>query len=121
MVAFVRFASEDFVCLVLEYLRGGELFDYLSEHGPFNEDQARHAMRRILLALQTMHVKGIVHRDLKVGRERHGRDTDGEGCRERQRGREGSKERHRGTKREIEEEMEMNSVAPRADRHRGFL
>lgn len=51
---------------MLEYLRGGELFDYLSEKGPFTEDQARHAMRRLLLALQCLHSKGVVHRDLKV-------------------------------------------------------
>lgn len=60
------FLPEDFVCLVLEYLRGGELFDYLSNKGPFSEDQARNVMRRLLLALQCLHVKGIVHRDLKV-------------------------------------------------------
>ncbi|KAL8436672.1 hypothetical protein ACSSS7_001497 [Eimeria intestinalis] len=66
MRLYAAYEQEDFVCLVLEYLRGGELFDYLSEKGPFSEDQARHAMRRILLALQAMHMKGIVHRDLKT-------------------------------------------------------
>ncbi|KAL8271985.1 hypothetical protein Esti_004109 [Eimeria stiedai] len=66
MRLYAAYEQEDFVCLVLEYLRGGELFDYISEKGPFSEDQARHAMRRILLALQAMHMKGIVHRDLKT-------------------------------------------------------
>lgn len=65
--------SEDFVCLVLEYLRGGELFEYLSVNGPFSEDQARFAIRRVLLALQEIHSKGVVHRDLKVRWHEEGR------------------------------------------------
>ncbi|PFH35931.1 hypothetical protein BESB_055820 [Besnoitia besnoiti] len=63
---YAAYEQEDYVCLVLEYLRGGELFDYLSEKGPFTEDQARHSMRRLLLALQCLHAKGVVHRDLKT-------------------------------------------------------
>ena len=58
--------AEDFVCLVLEHLRGGELFEYLSVNGPLTESQAKFAIRRVLLALQEIHAKGIVHRDLKV-------------------------------------------------------
>ncbi|KEP65884.1 UNVERIFIED_CONTAM: CAM kinase, SNF1 family [Hammondia hammondi] len=63
---YAAYEQEDYVCLVLEYLRGGELFDYLSEKGPVTEDQARHCMRRLLLALQCLHSKGVVHRDLKT-------------------------------------------------------
>ncbi|CBZ55371.1 hypothetical protein NCLIV_057940 [Neospora caninum Liverpool] len=63
---YAAYEQEDYVCLVLEYLRGGELFDYLSEKGPVTEDQARQCMRRLLLALQCLHSKGVVHRDLKT-------------------------------------------------------
>ncbi|CDJ68126.1 CAM kinase, SNF1 family, putative [Eimeria necatrix] len=66
MRLYAAYEQEDFVCLVLEYLRGGELFEYLSVNGPFSEDQARFAIRRVLLALQEIHSKGVVHRDLKT-------------------------------------------------------
>lgn len=51
--------------LVMELLRGGELFDRMVEKGPYSEREASHHIRKIGMALQFLHQNGIVHRDLK--------------------------------------------------------
>ncbi|KAI9828308.1 MAG: hypothetical protein M1832_002736 [Thelocarpon impressellum] len=51
--------------LVLEYVRGGELFDYLVQHGHFDEWEAVRYLRQILAGLTHCHNFGICHRDLK--------------------------------------------------------
>ena len=59
------FETEVHLCLVMELVEGGELFDHLLEHGPFAEADARCIMRQLLTALKYLHGRGIVHRDLK--------------------------------------------------------
>eukprot|EP00924_Labyrinthula_sp_SR-Ha-C_P007439 snap_masked-scaffold_24-processed-gene-3.22-mRNA-1 protein AED:0.09 eAED:0.09 QI:0/-1/0/1/-1/1/1/0/438 len=51
--------------LVMELLKGGELFDRMVERGPYSEQEASHHIRKIGLALKFLHRNGIVHRDLK--------------------------------------------------------
>ena len=53
------------VCLFLELMEGGELFDYIVEVGCFTEHMAADVSYKMLLALQYLHNRGIVHRDLK--------------------------------------------------------
>eukprot|EP00043_Microstomoeca_roanoka_P010609 m.100556 g.100556 ORF g.100556 m.100556 type:complete len:586 (-) comp14942_c3_seq1:121-1878(-) len=52
--------------LVMEYASGGEVFDYLVNHGRMKEKEARIKFRQIVSAIQYCHRKGIVHRDLKA-------------------------------------------------------
>jgi len=52
--------------LVTEYLRGGEVFDWVAEKGGMSEDDARLVMRRIFSALTCLHEHGFIHRDLKT-------------------------------------------------------
>ncbi|KJH43325.1 kinase domain protein [Dictyocaulus viviparus] len=52
--------------LVLEYASGGEVFDYLVAHGRMKEKEARVKFRQIVSAVQYLHSKNIIHRDLKA-------------------------------------------------------
>ncbi|EDQ89058.1 uncharacterized protein MONBRDRAFT_25627 [Monosiga brevicollis MX1] len=54
------------VMLVLECLKGGELFDYLISRRRLSESEGQRFVRQILSALDFCHRKGIVHRDLKL-------------------------------------------------------
>ncbi|KAJ5298200.1 uncharacterized protein N7443_006320 [Penicillium atrosanguineum] len=51
--------------LVLEYVEGGELFDYVSKHGPLPEEEAVRLFRQIIAGLGYCHRFNICHRDLK--------------------------------------------------------
>ncbi|CRH02816.1 protein kinase 2, putative [Plasmodium relictum] len=60
------YEQEGYVYLVLEYLKGGELFEYLNNNGAYPEQIAKKAIKRILIALEALHSNGVVHRDLKM-------------------------------------------------------
>ncbi|CDU20903.1 CAMK protein kinase [Plasmodium yoelii 17X] len=60
------YEQEGYVYLVLEYLKGGELFEYINNNGPYSEQLAKKAMKRVLIALEALHSNGVVHRDLKM-------------------------------------------------------
>lgn len=51
---------------VMEYLEGGELFDFIAEHTHFTEVHAASVMVDLLQALVYLHTKGIAHRDVKL-------------------------------------------------------
>ncbi len=52
--------------LVMECLRGGELFDRILEKKRFSEAEARQVARGLLEALQYMHSQNIAFRDVKL-------------------------------------------------------
>lgn len=54
------------VVLIMEYLQGGELFQYVAERGRLNEDEARHIFKQIVEAINYCHNKRLIHRDLKL-------------------------------------------------------
>lgn len=58
---------EDVKCfyLVMEVLKGGELFDRIVEFGYLDEEQARQLFNSITRAINYCHKCNIVHRDLK--------------------------------------------------------
>ncbi|XP_043283406.1 ribosomal protein S6 kinase beta-1-like [Venturia canescens] len=51
--------------LILEYMCGGELFRHLNDEGIFLEETACFYLSEIILALQHLHLQGIIYRDLK--------------------------------------------------------
>ncbi|KAK9365262.1 kinase-like domain-containing protein [Lipomyces kononenkoae] len=51
--------------LILEYVEGGELFDYLIRRGRLEEREAVHYFRQIILGMDYCHKFNICHRDLK--------------------------------------------------------
>ena len=58
--------------LVLEYCNGGTLHEYLYKYinrygKPFPEELVKFLMKRIILGIKSLHDKGIIHRDLKLG------------------------------------------------------
>ena len=53
--------------LVMDYIDGQSLDDYLAEKGKLSEDETIKLLRPIAAALDYAHTKGVVHRDVKPG------------------------------------------------------
>ncbi|KAF7360372.1 Protein kinase domain-containing protein [Mycena venus] len=51
--------------LVLEYVEGGELFDFLVNRGRLTPEEAREYFKQIVYGLNYAHTFSIIHRDLK--------------------------------------------------------
>lgn len=49
----------------MEYVAGGELFDYIVSKGRLTENEARRIFQQILSGIEYCHYHGVVHRDLK--------------------------------------------------------
>uniref|UniRef100_A0A8B9L2G9 non-specific serine/threonine protein kinase n=1 Tax=Astyanax mexicanus TaxID=7994 RepID=A0A8B9L2G9_ASTMX len=60
------FQTPDRLCFVMEYANGGELFFHLSRERVFTEDRARFYGAEIVSALEYLHSRDVVYRDLKV-------------------------------------------------------
>lgn len=61
----IAFQTEGKLYLILEYLRGGDLFTRLSKEIMFTEDDVKFYLAEIALALDHLHKLGIIYRDLK--------------------------------------------------------
>ncbi len=60
------FQTRSHLYFVLEFCSGGELYYHLSRLGRFDENSARFFLSEILLGLEYLHSRNIIHRDLKV-------------------------------------------------------
>ncbi|KAJ1535020.1 Serine/threonine-protein kinase par-1, partial [Cladochytrium tenue] len=52
--------------LVMEYVPGGEVFDFLVTHGRMKERDARRLFRQVVAAVSYCHALHVIHRDLKA-------------------------------------------------------
>ncbi|CAJ1348617.1 unnamed protein product [Effrenium voratum] len=60
------YESEEQLYLVMECMQGGELFDRVVERKRFTEKDAAQAVYQMLLAVNYIHLHGVVHRDIKL-------------------------------------------------------
>ena len=62
---FSSFQDSTDIYLLLELILGGELFSYLDEHGPVDTEPARFYTASVACALEYLHDRNVVYRDLK--------------------------------------------------------
>ncbi|XP_015764643.1 PREDICTED: protein kinase C eta type-like [Acropora digitifera] len=60
------FATKEFLCMVLEFLPGGDLEKLLTRHGKLEESAVRFYGCEIICAMEYIHQRRIIHRDLKL-------------------------------------------------------
>ncbi|CAF1379816.1 unnamed protein product, partial [Adineta steineri] len=62
---FEDYETPDEIYLVMELIKGGDLFDYITKHRRFDEPTSSLMIKDVAEALLYLHAKKIVHRDLK--------------------------------------------------------
>jgi serine/threonine protein kinase len=64
MVKFIQ--KPKHLMMVIEYMEGGAVNQVIDKLGPLSEDLTKVIIRQVLLALEHLHSKKIIHRDIKV-------------------------------------------------------
>uniref|UniRef100_A0A915J733 Protein kinase domain-containing protein n=1 Tax=Romanomermis culicivorax TaxID=13658 RepID=A0A915J733_ROMCU len=59
------FSTPTDIFMIMEYVSGGELFDYIVKHGRLKECDARRFFQQIISGVDYCHRHMVVHRDLK--------------------------------------------------------
>jgi len=59
------YEDNDHFYLIMDLLKGGELFDEIVKRQKFSEKDAALVMLQVLSAMNYLHKKGFVHRDIK--------------------------------------------------------
>jgi ribosomal protein S6 kinase alpha-5 len=75
---YYAFQTDAKLHLILEYIRGGELFTHLFKREHFSENEVKFYVGEITLALEHLHKLGIIYRDIKL--ENILLDQDGHIC-----------------------------------------
>jgi len=60
------FDTEEILFIVMDLMKGGELYEEIVKRKSFSEKDASSIMQQLFSALEYLHAKGIVHRDLKL-------------------------------------------------------
>lgn len=61
------YEDSNFIYIIMDYMQGGTLRDYLTKKGmKLNNTQVRDLAHQILSAVETIHERGFIHRDLKL-------------------------------------------------------
>ena len=56
------FESDTKLFIVMELIRGGDLFDRIVDKGKYDETSARNVMKKIMSAVLYLHERKIIHR-----------------------------------------------------------
>lgn len=59
------YQDQDCLYMLMDWVPGGELFHYIDVYQSFDEKTARFFAGNVILAIEYLHTKGIVYRDLK--------------------------------------------------------
>lgn len=59
------FQDQESLYLVMEYLPGGDLLSLMIRNGAFDEELAKFYLAELCLALNSLHLMGFAHRDVK--------------------------------------------------------
>lgn len=57
--------TERNIFMIMEYIPGGEMFDYIVKKGKLSEDEARRFFQQMVAGVEYCHKYKVVHRDLK--------------------------------------------------------
>ena len=60
-----QIAVQHYLCVVMELMRGGDLYDVITLKKKLNEEQAAYFAKQIAMGLFDIHARGVAHRDLK--------------------------------------------------------
>ena len=60
------FQNKERLFFVVEYIKGGELYDHLRNNERFLEEQTKFYILQICMAIGFLHSKNVVHRDIKT-------------------------------------------------------
>uniref|UniRef100_A0A8R1I6I4 Ribosomal protein S6 kinase n=1 Tax=Caenorhabditis japonica TaxID=281687 RepID=A0A8R1I6I4_CAEJA len=63
---FYAFQTDTKLHIVMEYVRGGELFTHLCSRGHFDIDAARFVIAELVVAIDSLHQRKVIYRDLKL-------------------------------------------------------
>ena len=65
---YETFKNEDYQYIVMEHVPNGTLIDFIRSQGskPLKESVAKKIMYQIAKALQVLHKKLVIHRDIKL-------------------------------------------------------
>lgn len=63
---YETFETDKYILMVMELCGGGDLLNYVRKRRRLKEDLAKYFFRQIIEALNYIHHKNIVHRDIKL-------------------------------------------------------
>ncbi|KAM9989288.1 hypothetical protein ACTFIY_005342 [Dictyostelium cf. discoideum] len=62
---YYSFQDDNYLYLIMEYLPGGDMMSLLIKYDIFTENQARFYIAETILAIESVHTLGYIHRDIK--------------------------------------------------------